>query len=135
MLYFAQSVESITKPLYNYLHRENSIVTSVNPKKAFDLIIVASRLSQFKKTNKINNAKFSFIISLVINNSFQNTLNEAFNKEFIIKLNNEIFKERYNILPHLKNSQSLKYIFEYYIFKLFPKHNVQCFKFLKQFCK
>ena len=47
MLYFAESISFIDKPIYYFYKRSNSITTTVNPKRSFDYIQVADNLISF----------------------------------------------------------------------------------------
>ncbi|HBN06310.1 MAG TPA: hypothetical protein DD434_11075, partial [Bacteroidales bacterium] len=76
MLYYADKIKILTKPIYYFYKRPNSITTSVNPKKSFDYIVVASSLSIFSQDVEIKyENKFNDIISLIINSSLHNSYN------------------------------------------------------------
>jgi glycosyltransferase involved in cell wall biosynthesis len=47
MLYFAQHIEYLEAPLYVYYKRPNSITTTPNPKRIFDLLLVSESLYRF----------------------------------------------------------------------------------------
>ena len=73
MLYSAGIVSTITMPLYYYFKHSNSITTSSNSKRAFDMLEVIKSLSNFR--NEINEksarTKFNDLISLLLNNSMK----------------------------------------------------------------
>lgn len=48
MLYLCKSLKVHQHSIYYYLQRENSITTTVNPKRGFDLLIVAESLYKFR---------------------------------------------------------------------------------------
>lgn len=72
VLYLAAHINIVPKVLYYYIIRENSITVSFNPKRAFDLLIVAESLEKFKESIADNEScinEFNNLISLAINNS------------------------------------------------------------------
>lgn len=71
MLYLCKTIQIYPHNLYYYLQRENSIMSTVNPKRSFDLLIVAESLRKFRDEKVRNEIKpyFNNIISSCINAS------------------------------------------------------------------
>ena len=134
-MFFADKVSVIDKPLYFYLVKtENTIMTSVNPKKSFDNIIVAESLSGFKEKNAMpDNIKqvFENHISLIINNSLANIKNSSkqVKKEF-----NGYLKKKKHLFISLRRSDKMKYKLEYVLFSVFCNY-VGVYNFIQNFNK
>lgn len=70
MLYLCRKLAVYPKSLYYYLQRENSITTTVNPKRAFDLLKVAQSLFNFgKRVSDDCKPYFNDLVSRCINSS------------------------------------------------------------------
>ena len=122
MLVCAQSVEIIDKPLYNIFLTPNSLARSRNIKRSYDCLTVARRLDDFRKERKMQgelNAAFCGIISLVINNAFDNI--RFFGKEER-KAFDKYLSENKLILENLRYSRKKKYNIEYRLFKMFKNY-------------
>lgn len=130
MLYSAKKIAVYEKQVYFYYQRSGSITTSVNPKKAFDLIKIALNLISFQKENVKTKDKYIFhnMIWLALNNALYNTLlmDNKTKKEFGMELytNKWIFK-------YLNLSTIFKYKIERVLFILFPKHTIVIYKLLR----
>jgi glycosyltransferase involved in cell wall biosynthesis len=133
MLYYASKIKILEEPIYYFYKRPNSITTSVNPKKAFDLIKVCNSLSEFS-TSILPEYKIKFdnIISTNINSALYNSF--EMNSGDKDKLNNIIYENRH-LFIHLKKSNILKYKIEGFIFNLLPKKTVHVYQFLQMFNK
>ncbi len=92
MVYLAEKIHTVQKCVYNYLQRENSIMTTPNPKRAFDLLKASNSLYRFKNEIVMSEHRYIYnnIISLGINNAFsiisQNSKKSQ--KEWLKELNN-----------------------------------------------
>lgn len=130
MLFYAGKIKILKKPVYYFYKRPNSITTSVNPKKAFDCIVVANNLSDFSKNvDKDVKTQFDNLISMNINNSLFNTFEMS--EEKINELNLFIYKNRF-LFKHLLASSILKYKLEGVLFYIWPKKTVQVYQNLQK---
>ncbi len=129
MLYSAKNIAVYEKQVYFYYQRAGSITTSVNPKKAYDLIKIALNLISFEKENVKTKDKHIFhnMIWLALNNALYNTLqmNDKTKKEFGIELYNNKW-----IFKYLNLSTIFKYRIERVLFILFPKQTTLIYKLL-----
>ena len=130
MLYLAKDLCAIDTPVYYYNIRANSITTTINSKKSFDLLFVANRLFSFSKKiiEKDCQASFYFFISICINNSL--FLSMDYDDEDKRKLC-DLLSSNYEILEVLKTSSYFKYKIEGFLFSLFPKRAIFLYKLLK----
>lgn len=126
MLYYAERLKVYPDIVYNFLKREGSIATSVNPKKSFDLVKVAAILSCFSVANVEIRYKQNFnnLISLAFNNSLSNSLMMSSDDK---KSLSEMFCKSKSLFLALRKSSLPKYRFEGLLFSLFPCHCLQIF--------
>lgn len=131
MLYLAQKVSSYVVPVYFYLQRSNSITTTNNPKRSFDLLQIASNLLLFKNevVHKKHKYIFSNIIGLGINNAMYNALNISENEQ---KHFEDALSKNTDILKELKFATIFKYKLQGYLYALLPKQAFLIYKFLKK---
>lgn len=117
--YLAEKVGFCNNICYYAYERDNSIMTTINPKRSFDLIKVAHQLDLFSQEKVSKNDKYIFhrYISNCINESLH--LSVHFSKDNIEKLNIEI-KNNKNLIYHLLKSDVLKYKIEGILFLIFP---------------
>lgn len=132
VLFLASKVENLNICPYVVFKRPNSITTSVNPKKSFDLITVAQSLYEFQNEHMSEGCDMSQLIALALNNSLQNTLDSRFGIGNEKKLAHS-FQSNKHLLSSLWKSGLTKYRLEYILFSLLPAHTVDIFKFLKRF--
>lgn len=130
-IFLASKVEFLDMRPYVVFERPNSITTSVNPKKSFDLITVAQSLYKFQNEHRSEGCDMSRLIALALNNSLQNTLDSRFGIENEKKLAHS-FQSNKHLFPSLWKSGVTKYRLEYILFSLLPAHTVAIFKFLKR---
>lgn len=130
MLYKASCINIYPTPVYYYFIRANSITTTVNSKKSFDLIKVAKNLHAFY-TEYINDEEakntFSYYISMNINNAL--SLARSYSKKEKGGLNKSLGDNRI-LFIHLKKSPMIKYKIEGYLFSMFPSHCLSIYTFL-----
>lgn len=119
MIYLADKINTTQKCIYKYLQRENSIMTTPNPKRAFDLIKVSNSLHNFKEQHLTTDYKYIFsnTISLGLNNALS----------IICKANKteqnkwlKVLKANKHIVRELIKSNVTKYRVQGYIYKLLP---------------
>lgn len=130
MLYYAEKVKVYKTPVYYFFKRPNSITTSFNPKRAFDLIKVASSLNEFHSfVDDPFKVKLSNLIGLAINNSLYIASNKDFkmHKDF----NSTFFKVR-RIFKHLIFGNINKYRFEGLLFYCFPNKYILIYKLMRK---
>ena len=135
MLFHAASVKVLPEVLYTVFHDPNSITGLPRPKRAFDLLIVARRLSSFVSEFYLRNTPVGRIIddeaSMMINNGLSLIVvnSEADQRSF----NNTFLKDKNGFLQALRSSIQKKYRLEGILFELFPKHIVRVYKIMKLF--
>lgn len=132
VLFLAQKVVNLDICPYIVFKRPNSITTTVNPKKSFDLIVVAQSLYDFQDAHSAEGCDFNYLVALALNNSLQNTRLKGFGAENEQKLNN-LFVANRHLFSALWKSGKPKYMLEYVLFSLLPSKAVGIFKFLKKF--
>jgi glycosyltransferase involved in cell wall biosynthesis len=132
MLYFAKKLAVYDKQVYFFYKRPDSITTSVNPKKSFDLIKIAINLISFEKKFVKKSDKYIFhnMVWLAINNALHNSL--IMDNETKDELNKEIYLNKW-MFSYLKLTTIVKYKFERILFMLFPQYTCQIYKVLTQF--
>lgn len=119
MVYLANRINTTNYCVYNYLQREKSIMTTPNPKRAFDLIKVTNSLYEFRNNRVDNEDKYIFnnIISLGLNNAF-NIISKSDKKTQIEWLN--CLSINKHLIKVLVNSSKRKYRFQGLILGLIP---------------
>lgn len=109
--YQCERLGIFNQAIYNVRLRPGSTTRSSNPKKAYDLLIVANSLSAFSKNNvdRVYQRVFHRRISLLINGAFANMrgMNGSELKIFKITLD----KNRH-LFSHFLRSHNLKYTVE-----------------------
>ncbi len=130
MLYLAKKIAVYERQVYFYYQRQGSITTSVNPKKAFDLIKIAINLITFEKSfvKKVDKYIFHDMIWLALNNALFNSLvmDEKTKNEFRMELYDKKWMFKY-----LKLSTIFKYRIERVLFVIFPKHSTTIYRLLR----
>lgn len=131
MLYHAKSVVPLNTPLYYLFRRPNSITTSINPKKAFDLILVANSLHRFSGmiSSKPIKRKLCDLICLAINNALANLPHMGHFDE--IRLTTELYSSR-ELLACFRGSTKIKYRIEGILFSIFPRKILSIYSILKR---
>ena len=132
LAYYANRVACINDVLYFVFQNPNSITRSVNPKKAFDLLVVCSHLDSFlskNEFNKVSSSKISTFISLSLNNAL-NVVSEQ-TAEVRKKFNSELQSNKY-LLKNFRLSGKPIYILEFLLFK-FSKNYSGIYSYLKKF--
>lgn len=122
-------------PIYYYLIRANSITTTVNSKKSYDLIQVAKNLHSFSMEHVDNYESkivFSYYISMCINNSLSLAIGYDKNEK---KQVNKLLKESCFLFGHLKQSPTIKNKVEGFLFSFFSTHCLEIYKLLMSFKK
>lgn len=130
--YLAKKQRNLSLTPYIIYKRPQSTTTGYNPKKAFDLLVVARHLAEFAQRNKIESANFIYYIALALNDSLQNVYMFEMDKGNEEKLNMAFYENR-DLFVYLWKSKILKYKIEYLVFIVFSKHCVQLFKLMKHF--
>ena len=132
MHYLAEKMSFTAEIIYCIYQNPNSITHTINPKRSFDLInVVCPRLSDFSNCVELEYVHvFHSLISMYINNAIYYILDsdELIQNEF-----NKVLYNQKNIFVHLAHSLHFKYRLEAFLFKLFPKHYVNVYKFICKF--
>ena len=132
-LFFASKSEVLPEVAYFYRIRENSIMTTPNPKKGLDYLFVATRLHSFfegKENDKQLKQKMYDYISMMVCNGMASVIKSG--SGFYSDLNYQFSNNRY-LINNLKKSSKLKYRLYGNLLKLFPSHAVELFVFLGGF--
>ena len=129
-LYFAEKIRVIPTPIYNVYENMESITRTVNPKKSYDLLIVAQNLLHFRDCNVVEppiKDIFDRLISIIINNALANIVKSS-------RIEQKKFDRRMgshkDVLLVLSRS-TLKYRVEYCLFKLLPNNYTLVYRMLK----
>lgn len=126
--YYAQRVGCLNDIIYYVYQSPNSITRSVNPKKAYDSIIVSESLSAFSKTFKGRNRKiFDNIIGATLNVSLHNCLKM---KSEDVRAFKSFLSLHLLVFRHLKGCTSLKYKMEGHLMALFPNYILEIYKMM-----
>ena len=128
--YFIRRIEFINDHLYYNRVTPGSITQKPNPKKAFDLIIVANNLYEFKRSHDVSRVETSFndLISAALNQSLSNSvyMTEKEKKKLscLLRKNNHLFDS-------LLHSSIFKYKIEGFMFKCLPSCCVKLYLKMK----
>ena len=128
--YLADKVSFINDIIYYVYQNPHSITRTPNPKRAFDLVnVVCVHLSVFcKYVQEDYKQIFYDQVAMYLNNALCYIVNS--NNKSQRQLNDMIYDNR-TIINDVKQSKSLKYRIEAFLFCLFPKHYVGIYKLLK----
>ena len=134
VLFLAKTVRSVDKPIYYYIIRENSITLSFKSKRAFDLLIVAKSLQQFK-SDRISDHRsmieFNNLIGLAINNAL--SIISHCDKSQQNKWIEQFHEGKYHTYSMCRCSVK-KYKYEGYIFRIaFMISPIKIYKVLQLF--
>jgi glycosyltransferase involved in cell wall biosynthesis len=134
MLYVAKNIQLYDHQVYYFYKRPDSIMTSVNPKKSFDLIKIAINLISFEKefVKKADKYIFHNMIWLAINNALHNSL--IMDKHSKVKFNNELILNKW-MFEYLNLTTINKYKFERILFILYFRHAILIYRILLGFKK
>lgn len=118
LLYFAKMIRRTNKVLYHSYVNSNSITTTPNPKRSFDLLSTCNDLSLFadnhyfsKKEGKMWN-KF---IAITLNSALFLIKNHS--EDIKIKFNTELSNSSSRLFYRMRHSGSIRHIMEGIIFK------------------
>lgn len=125
--YYAQRVGAINDIIYYVYQNPQSITRTINPKKAFDALIVMERLHDFSKTIKDYSLQaFHFKISEVLNVALNDIL--YCEKDDLEEFNKVLYDKRY-LLFHLRDSKILRFYIEWILFRINSRHIIETYKF------
>lgn len=130
LLYNANTIYVITKPIYHILVREGSITHTINPKRCYDYMIVLDTLLRFYNKNVETLYKQSF--SRLMSDHIIGIMNLS------LQLNTNIQKDVNNYLTRNKTfieilikSKRFSFVFMGILLKIFPQHPLVIYKILK----
>lgn len=129
--YLNRVLESDYYVYYNRLV-SNSITQSVNPKKGFDLLVVARNLWNFMNNQIMDDElkkSYFFLIASDLNASFHNIYiaSKSVQKEYM-----STFIENKYLLDSYTLTENFKFKIAGCLFKLFPSKVIQTYKLLKK---
>lgn len=124
LLYFAKMIRRTNKVLYHSYFNSNSITTTPNPKRSYDLLATCQDLSVFATANHISGRAeraWNKFISITLNHSLEliNTHSYEIRSDFNMKLYR--CKE---LFYRMRHSGSLKHIVEGCIFGLVKNYTL-----------
>lgn len=133
MVYLADKIHTIKDCVYCYWQRENSITTTPNPKRAFDLLEVTDSLFRFKNEYVMPELQYVYdnIISLGLNNALSiiSQSSKEKQKEWLNAL-----KEHKHIIKELTMSTKPKYKMQGYIYRNTPINwSISIYKLMQLF--
>ena len=130
--YFANRLEYVNDFVYYNRLTPGSITQTQNPKKAFDLMVVAQNLYDFKRKHDMNNVDLAFndLIVAAINQSLYNSLH--MDNSSRSRLNEQIKSHNYLLKCYCKSS-TRKNRFAGLIFNLFDKHVIEIYLLLSKY--
>lgn len=135
MLYAADTVAVVPRVLYIVNRDPYGITQMPRPKRAFDYLIVAERLSSFVMERKEEGSPIGCAIdghsSQFINNAFNIICKNS--RSYQRKLEKDFYKKRKALLRVLMSAPNTKYRLEAILFRLFPNHYLGIYKLLKIF--
>lgn len=111
--------------------RSGSITRSINPKRAYDLLFVAERLSAYisaKQLPKSVRKSFLLLLPIIMNNSL-NLISNCPDDE--IKRFNSVFANK-KLFKYYLASRNLRYVIEGIALFLFRKHPVAFYRMIKK---
>lgn len=131
MHYQARKISFINDVVYHFYSREGSITRSANPQKSVDLLkTVCPNLSIFYKTiDPEYKVYYDNLISMLLNNALSFICYCSEEDQLII---NQLNYEKRLLWKHLFKSSRIKNKIEFVLFKIFPKHTLRVYKFLKK---
>ena len=123
MLYKARTVTFLDKPVYFFYKRPNSITTSLNPKKAFDRVIIARNLHEYELATRHECKKrFDDKICQVFNCALDEI--EKCSSSEQEKFNTLLYENK-ELLMHFVNSPRFRHKVQGVLFMAFPHHVLQ----------
>lgn len=131
MLYQGGALNILEKPVYYFYQRMNSITTTPNPKRAYDLIkVVVSLIEYSSKIESEYKKVIYYRASMSINNALfiSNFMSEIEKNKF----NSHMYKFRY-VFKVLFKAGKLKYFFEGLIFLILPRYTIQVYNIIQKF--
>ena len=129
--YYAERVGCLNELIYFVYQSPNSITRSINPKKAYDSILVSESLNSFcDGVDKNSKSTFHNIIGSTLNVSLHNSLLMSDNELCNYKI---FLREHRTVFSHLLHCSSLKYRIEGLLFLLFSQNIPLIYKMLLKF--
>jgi len=134
MLYYARSVIVVPEILYIVNRDPNGITQVPRPKRAFDYLVVSSKLSLYVQEMGEIGTKIGKSIdgytAQYINNAFDIIIKNSQEEQNL--LNKAFYEKRHLLIRPLKDAPKLKYRIEAFLFSLLPKRYVWLYKQMKK---
>ena len=132
MLYKASSVHVIPQVLYTVIRTPGSITNVPNPKRAYDLLSVATGNFELVEKERLWNSKVGHSLCYHGAASITNALHVIIQQEDKEKkLFNKAFFERRKLIRLFFNSQTMRYVLMGVLLCLFPRRIVNIYCLLK----
>jgi glycosyltransferase involved in cell wall biosynthesis len=133
MLYMAKSAHVVPEVLYTVYRDPNSITQVPRPKRAFDCLTVAERLSMFFEKNNDDSMidrMLNYRISMLINDALSVISKNS--REDRHKFD-KTFRTKPMLINILKKASVRKYRIEAVLFRCFPGHYTAIYRMMKRF--
>ena len=129
VLYAAASVAFLPQVCYFACAREGSITRKPNPKRSFDLLIVAGRLDEHATAlSREDRYLFSRQVTDVLNAAMK--LSRDYSPEECARLQAKLYENR-GLFAHLTRCRIPKFVLEGCLLRLFPRHSLGIYRFLQ----
>ena len=132
-LWLAEHVITLHDIAYYYRKRDNSIMTTINPKKGEDYLFVSHRLQDFfakQDTDNKTRKKINDYIAMIYCNGLHNIIGA--NEDGYKRVANAAFEHRI-VLRSLMNAIKLKYRILGYLAFIFPKNIADIYYIMMKF--
>ena len=128
MFYQAGRISFVSECCYYACVRGNSIMQTVNPKRAFDLLAIAGRLDDFSHgIDPDDRYLFSQRIACVLDSVFK--LSRRLPEEVTAQVEKELIAQP-ELTAHMRASKVFKFQVAGALFKVFPKHPFKVYRTL-----
>ncbi len=129
--YYARRIYRLDRVLYHVRINLQSITRSVNPKRFFDMLTVASRLSEFcySEVEKHSRYIYSRCIGLVLNSVLDGTI--KYKDDVKAELQKRFLAEK-SLWKHFLKSKNPKYIIEGIVFMIFGRFGFRIYNMIKR---
>lgn len=132
-IWLAQRIALLPEVAYYYRQRRNSIMSTVNPKKGHDCMLVAYRLQEFFKNQNITDGRRG-VLADYISMTYCNGLNNAVGASTEIKKEINKYAIKYKkVLKTLRCANSIKYRILGYATLFFPRQITSIYLLMVKF--
>lgn len=131
LLYFAKKVTVFKTPVYYFYKRSNSISTTFNSKRLYDLLVILNKMREFRD-NVVTDMKFKKYMDYNISMAYNSLLTYSLKAPRTIQIDiDRHLKFMPFIVKSLLKSPSYAHKVEGVFMMLFNKSQIETYKFLK----